>query len=242
MRHTLLIAAILSGISGLAAAQTYQVSPPKFAQEQAVRQAQNQWHAIGNAYLANGKTVPAYAISVSNPVEEGLLQDNTACTRKSCDLNVTLNDGQASQLQALRINGVGWVLAPRAWKNIEAAVGVNGSQSILLQSPDGSEAMTYYNSGACVGCAYSAASPFFPAALKLAQENEFGYDEPNAAINIVRPQANQALFSYTVKGQHTTHGKAVFDQNTDIPYQNMRVTLKPSHKDLANTILNAGVR
>ena len=242
MRHTLLIAAILSGISGLAAAQTYQVSPPKFAQEPAVRQAQNQWHAIGNAYLANGKTVPAYAISVSNPVEEGLLQDNTACTRKSCDLNVTLNDGQASQLQALRINGVGWVLAPRAWKNIEAAVGVNGSQSVLLQSPDGSESMTYYNSGACVGCAYSAASPFFPAALKLAQENEFGYDEPNAAINIVRPQANQALFSYTVKGQHTTHGKAVFDQNTDIPYQNMRVTLKPSHKDLANTILNAGVR
>ena len=242
MRHTLLIAAILSGISGLAAAQTYQVSPPKFAQEQAVRQAQNQWHAIGNAYLANGKTVPAYAISVSNPVEEGLLQDNTACTRKSCDLNVTLNDGQASQLQALRINGVGWVLAPRAWKNIEAAVGVNGSQSVLLQSPDGSESMTYYNSGACVGCAYSAASPFFPAALKLAQENEFGYDEPNAAINIVRPQANQALFSYTVKGHHTTHGKAVFDQNTDIPYQNMRVTLKPSHKDLANIILNAGVR
>ena len=242
MRHTLLIAAILSGISGLAAAQTYQVSPPKFAQEPAVRQAQNQWHAIGNAYLANGKTVPAYAISVSNPVEEGLLQDNTACTRKSCDLNVTLNDGQASQLQALRINGVGWVLAPRAWKNIEAAVGVNGSQSVLLQSPDGSESMTYYNSGACVGCAYSAASPFFPAALKLAQENEFGYDEPNAAINIVRPQANQALFSYTIKGQHTTHGKAVFDQNTDIPYQNMRVTLKPSHKDLANTILNAGVR
>ena len=242
MRHTLLMAAILSGISGLAAAQTYQVSPPKFAQEPAVRQAQNQWHAIGNAYLANGKTVPAYAISVSNPVEEGLLQDNTACTRKSCDLNVTLNDGQASQLQALRINGVGWVLAPRAWKNIEAAVGVNGSQSVLLQSPDGSESMTYYNSGACVGCAYSAASPFFPAALKLAQENEFGYDEPNAAINIVRPQANQALFSYTIKGQHTTHGKAVFDQNTDIPYQNMRVTLKPSHKDLANTILNAGVR
>ena len=121
-------------------------------------------------------------------------------------------------------------------------MGVNGSQSVLLQSPDGSEAMTYYNSGACVGCAYSAASPFFPAALKLAQENEFGYDEPNAAIHIVRPQANQALFSYTIKGQHSTHGKAVFDQNTDIPYQNMRVTLKPSHKDLANIILNAGVR
>ena len=242
MRHTFLMAALVCSISGFAAAQTYEAVAPSFAQDASQRQAQNQWHAIGNVHLADGKTVPAYAVSVNNPVDDGLLQDNAACSRKSCDLNVAVSAAQSGQLQALRISGIGWVLAPRAWKNIEAAVGVNGSQSLLLKSPDGRESITYYNSGACVGCAYSAAAPFFPAALKLAQENEFGYDEPNAAaIRIVRPQANQALFSYTLKGQFTTHGKAVFDTDTDIPYQNLRVTLKPAHKDLATVILNAGV-
>ena len=150
MRHTLLMAALACSISGFAAAQTYEAVAPRFAQDASQRQAQNQWHAIGNVHLADGKTVPAYAVSVNNPVDEGLLQDNAACSRKSCDLNVAVSAAQSEQLQALRISGIGWVLAPRGWKNIEAAVGVNGSQSLLLKSPDGRESITYYNSGACV--------------------------------------------------------------------------------------------
>ena len=242
MRHSLLIALMIGSFSGITEAQAYEASVPQFAQDKVVRQVQNQWQNIGKVYLPNGNTMPAAAISVSNPMDDGLLQDKVACTPKSCDLNVNLTVAQSEQLQALRISGIGWVLALRGWKDVEAAVGVNGSQSLLLKSPDGRESISYYNSGACVGCAYSAASPFFPNALKLAKDNEFGYSDPSAAIKIVRPNSTNALFSYTLKGQYTTHGKAVFDSGDDLPYQNMRATLKPAQQALAGLILNTGIR
>lgn len=243
MRKTVLLAGILMGFALTAEAATYSMVVPKFAQDPEERETQNRWQDIGSAHLDNGITLPAYAISVSNPMEAGLLQDNQSCTPKSCDLDIKLTPAQSKELVALRISGIGWVLAPKQWRDTEAAVGVNGSQSLLLQSPNGRETISYYNSGACVGCAYSAASPFFPRALKLAQENDFMYSNPNPQVKIEHSEASKALFSYTLPQQYPTHGVAWFEDSasTDTNYQNLRVTLSPEHQALAGVILKAGV-
>lgn len=225
-----------------AQAKTYSLQMPQFSLSQTEREQQNQWQPIGKAYLASGVAVPAYAVRVNNPVEDGFIEDTTPCTRKSCDLpRFNIPAQYQKQVMALRISGIGWVVVPHTWRQLEATVGVNGSQSLLIKSVDGKEWLTHEHTGACVGCAYSSAAPFFPAAQKLARENEFFYQLPNPQIHIVRVSAHKVLFSYRLPNSYETHGVARFNPQDDEAYQNLRVTLKPENKSLAGAILNAGV-
>ncbi|AUZ06269.1 hypothetical protein ADP71_30820 [Vitreoscilla sp. C1] len=224
-------------------AKTYQPQVPTFNETNGNQRAKNNpWQNIGTAMVA-GQRLPAYAVSVSDPIEEGWISEDDACHPKACVLPVSANvrTEQLYRLMAVRVAGMGWILAPKTWRNIEADVGVNGSQALLMKSADGREYVSYYHSGACVGCALTAAAPFFPQAFKLAQADDYEPNRPNPSIQLVRAQNNKVLFSYTLPNQYTTHGVAFWQNADDEPYQDMRVTVSQDNTALAGVILNAGM-
>lgn len=70
----------------------------------------------------------------------------------------------------------GWLLVPSALEVSVAVVGVDGSWVIEMRDPKRSDRhLRARGTGACVGCAYSAGAPLFPAYGKQAQDNEFEF-------------------------------------------------------------------
>lgn len=224
-------------------AATYQPQVPTFDEANSSQRAKNNpWQNIGTAMVA-GQRLPAYAVSVRNPIEDGWVSEDDACRPKACVLPVpsNLKTTHLGALMAVRVAGMGWILAPKTWRNIEADVGVNGSQALLLQSADGREYVSYYHSGACVGCALTSAAPFFPQAFKQAQSYDYMPDSPNPSIQLVRAQTGKVLFSYTLPNQYTTHGVAFWQNDHDEPYRDMRVTVRQENTALAGVMLNVGM-
>ena len=230
----------------LQAQQVYQPQAPVFNETQRQQRLQNNpWRDVGSVSFGNMR-VPAHAISVRHPIESGWLTDDVDCLGQTCQVKVSAKVSTDTalwqQLKALYVAGIGWVLVPKTWQDIEADVGVNSSQALLATSPDGKESIAFYHSGACVGCALVSASPWFEQAHRAAKAYDFPAYRARSDVHVVRAQADKVLFSYQLPHQYKTHAVAYWRDENDEPYRELRVTLHPSKQALAGLILNVGVR
>lgn len=197
--------------------------------------------AIGQASFKRGVVIPAFGVSIENPMQDGLLADFRPCTVKTCSFKMTIPIDQINTLALYQINGVGMVLAPKAWRNIEAEMGANGSSRLLMLSPDGRQSLSIDNTSACVGCALSAASLYFPEAKRAALANEFtAYSKTNVPVNKVPLNKYTVAFSYQLPKQYPTNGIAKFYgmQQGIVNFNQMTVSIDPQNKTLATTLLN----
>lgn len=213
---------------------------PQFSTSLKQREQNNQLYALGQAIFNNGVKLPMYAVTAESPTDEGLLKQFAPCTGKNCFFEFNLEPKFAPKLKVLAIHGIGAVLVPKDWQDIQSAVGANGTASSLIMSPDKQQSITLYNSSACVGCGMRPATLYFPELLPQSIENEFyGQYDKHRYLSIVRPSPHVAFFSYqipTLLGK--THGVAKYDDSDTFNFQNIHLTLKPNEADLARTILN----
>lgn len=196
---------------------------------------------IGQASFKQGVVVPVFGVSIENPMQEGLLADFKSCTVKTCAFKMTIPAEQVRQLVLYEINGVGMVLAPKAWTSIEAEMGENGSSRLVMVSADGKEGLSTTNTSACVGCALSAASLYFHEARREALANEFtAYSKTNVPVNTVLLNKYTVAFSYQLPKQYPTHGIAKFYgmQQDIVNFNQISVVVDPQQKALATTLLN----
>lgn len=213
---------------------------PQFSTSLKQREQSNQLYALGQAVFSHGVKVPMYAVTAENPTDEGLLKEFAPCTAKSCLFDYQLDPKVAPRLKVLAIHGIGAVLVPRDWKDIQSAVGANGTASSLIMSPNSKQSITLYNSSACVGCGMPSATLYFPQVLAESIENEFyGQYDKHGYLSLVYPSANVAFFSYQIpKLEGKTHGVAKYDDSDTFNFQDIHLTLQPSEADLARPILN----
>ena len=208
-----------------------------------------EWTAIGKASFNNGIKLPMYGISVENPMDAGVLNDFSDCHKVStaCAYSFSIPDAQKDHLQLVEIPETGAALVPREWHEVDAAVGVDGSTSYVFYSQKdrknlSTSKLAYYNAGACVGCAYSAAAQYFDNAIRQAKE-EFFYAEPRPkGLHLIKVNAKKVIFSRAVSATMEINGVAYFDPDSDEPYSVTTVTLPKTERALASTLLNFSAR
>ena len=220
--------------------QSFQPTFPKFSNSDVQRKKINQFYPIGQATFSNQVKIPAYGVTVENPVEDGLLKKTEPCTKNSCTFNFKLDAKQAEKLKLVVIPSLGYILVPRHWTDISAATGANGTGSVLIMSPNQKEAITAYDSSFCVGCGLPYATLYFPNLLKQSLDSEFGgYKDPNKKLKLVYPSKTTAFFSYQIPHFNSkTHGIAKYKDDGDFNFVNIHVTLDQANQNLATPILN----
>lgn len=253
MRFLFVGLGLVLGVSttGFADDHIYQFAFPKLHSSAAERARIHQWIALGKARFKGNIFIPAYGISIENPVSDGikedaLLKDFTSCQPKACNFNFTLNAAQAQQLALYQVEGLGWFLAPRHWNTIEASMGPSGIAALVMFSPDAKQYLSMDDSSACVGCALSSASLFFKTAQQEAKKNEFWfYSGSNVPVNTVHlktaPDGGQtALYHYQLASHYPSDGVAKFTgmQADIVNFRRMTVSLNPKDKALAQAMLN----
>jgi len=220
--------------------ETFKPTFPQFSNTQTQRNKSNQLYAIGQATFSNQVKIPAYGVTVENPVEDGLLKNTAPCTKSNCTFNFKLNAKDAEKLKLVAVPSIGYMLIPRQWTNISAAAGANGTGSVLMMSPNQKEAITAYDSSFCVGCGLPNATLYFPDLLKQSLENEYGgYKDLNKKLKLVYPSKTTAFFSYQIPNlNNKTHGIAKCRDDGDFNFVDMHITLDKANQNLATPILN----
>jgi hypothetical protein len=107
----------------------------------------------------------------------------------------------AAAISLIFVSGYGWLALPRDWQVIDGGVGADGSMVLIAQSKtQADEWLRYRDTGACVGCALSAASCYYPQAQKQAIDYEMGQcDKPKFKAQSANSPALQT--TATQKGQ-----------------------------------------
>ncbi len=196
---------------------------------------------IGTATFKNGVQIPAYAVNYQNPMEDGMTTSEGSCRQNACSFQFTVPAEQAPSLKLLKLDGISWVLAPKDAIISRAAVGANGSAVLVLKSTKAN--LSAYDSSACVGCALSAAAPYFDNAKRELEETFPGVDgdRPKKGLKSVRKDRTTAFYSYPANGR-TTHGVAKLldgkNPYDDVNFNKLEVTVDQKNKKLATTILN----
>ncbi|NUF61641.1 DUF4850 domain-containing protein [Acinetobacter bereziniae] len=194
--------------------------------------------------------VDTYIAAIPNPFNDtGFYKDDSVCNYNKtqavkCQFNYQLSTTQAKNFKIILLPGIGPVLIPKTWQVISTDLGPSGVAYAVLASPQKDEAITIYNSSACVGCAMHSASLYFPNVRKLSLANEFGaIEDKNHLLKIVRVNKNKVYFSYQIPNHNAhTHGIAYYVDESDgsdiTNFQEIKVTLKPQHQTWARDILN----
>ncbi len=211
---------------------------------------QHQIEKLPAAILSNQVSIDAYIAAIPSPFDDtGFYKDYSACNNDNlqqvkCQFNYKLSATEAKNFKIILLPGIGAALMPKTWQIIHTDMGPSGIASTVLASPNKDEAITIYNSSACVGCAMHNASLYFPKVRKLSLDNEFGaIEDKNHLLNIVKANKNKVYFSYqTPNSPNKTHGIAYYadesDGNDVTNFQEIKVTLKPEHQTWARDILN----
>ena len=220
--------------------KTFDPQFPQFSENAIERKKSNRFYSLGDATFSHGIKIPAYGVTVQNPMDDGLLKDSEPCTKKTCNFNFTLKAQDATQLKLIELPSIGYVLIPRHWTDISAGTGANGTGSALIMSPNQKEAITLYNSSVCAGCGYPNASLYFPQLLKQSVEYEYGgVQDRNKKLTLVYPLKTTAFFSYQIPNiSGKTHGVAKYIDDGDFNFVNIHLTLEQQNRHLATPILN----
>lgn len=180
-------------------------------------------------------SVPAYLVTLVDGAEGW--NTPTAPSPLRVQGKSRLKPADAAQLAAF-LTPAGWLLAPRGWTVRKGGVGADGSVSLVIAPPTGPGYLSYYNPSACLGCALTEASAFFPAARAQAKAQDFTTYEGTATALQRTPLGKHTLaWRTTVEGQ-LVDGLAWFDGDSDLPYFKLQVALPPAQHGLATPILN----
>lgn len=118
----------------------------------------------------------------------------------------------------------GWLLVPKGWRVVAAAVGVDGSWVIDLQGMPGR--LRASGTGACVGCALSAGAAYFPRYAEEARAGEFefcrGSERP---LTHVASSADRAHVRYD--HAHGSHDLVALVAGEDYGYEELVVSGAP---------------
>ena len=195
---------------------------------------------IGTATFKNGIRIPAYAIRYQDPMADGMTTSEGSCHHNACSFQFTIPAEQAYALKLLKLDNLSWILVPKDATITRAQVGADGSTVLAAKSTKA--AISAYDSSACVGCALSAASPYFDNASQEMEETFPGLEkhQPKKGLKSVRKDHTTAFYSYPANGK-TTHGVAKFhdeSQYNDVNFRQLEVTVDAQNKKLATTILN----
>ncbi|MCP2040667.1 hypothetical protein L1281_001256 [Neisseria sp. HSC-16F19] len=182
----------------------------------------------------NGVAVPAYGIRTLSPTTDEWLNLDIKAGEP---LHSSATPAQLRQLAVYPL-GTHWLLVPRGWQLKSGGVGANGSEAWTFAAADGSGWLHYRHSGACVGCAQSAAAPFFPEARRDAQDNDFDfYGQTDVPIKSVRLRPHLTAYQ-AEKNQGRIDGLVYYKADDDLPHWHLEVSLPAAQQDLAQPILN----
>lgn len=189
---------------------------------------------LGDLQFEGGAKLPAYLVSVQDGLAEG---GWSAPAPPPMTLPRRLDPKLAGRLAAYRHAGV-WILVPRGWQAVRGGSGADGSTVLAFAPSSGLGHVTYTSMGACVGCAQSAASLFFPEARRSAEENGFPFcDRANVPVKAVRIRPKIMAYRAVVQGQ-PIDGLADYDGDRDLPFHKIEASLPAADRDLATPILN----
>lgn len=224
-------ALLLSLLAGLAQAEIYRLdTPPERPPAEAVPRSR----ALGELALNNGVRLPAMLLIAADPMEDS---GWSAAEVPPLTLDATLAPDLAAKLTAWATPR-GWLLVPRGWRPARGALGVDGSAAIAFTAEDGRSEVSLYDAGACVGCALSAASAFFPQAREQARKEDFSaYEGAGPDLRTVALGAHTVGY-HSQAGALSVDGLAWFDGTADLPYHDLRVRLPPDQHALARAILD----
>ena len=190
--------------------------------------------SIGEIVINGTVHVPAFQLTVQDGIEDSGWSTATPETLK---IQGHLDPKAAGRLVAY-YHANGWILVPKGWRVTRGAQGVDGSGAISFAPTTGQGHLTHWTAGACVGCAQSTASVFFLEAHRSAKENDFlFYEGSNVPLKTVRIRPKVMAYRAVVEGQ-PIDGLAFYDEESDLPYHQVEVSLPSAERDLATPILN----
>ena len=135
------------------------------------------------------------------------------------------------------------VAVPKGWRLVDGRIGANGSAVVVFQAPSGPGYLSFSQTSACLGCAYSAAAPFFPEALRQCRE-DYGNDEICAAgesLPVQQVKLKPHVVGYRLEGRNGNRmdGVAFFNARIDAPkFWRADICLPAGQQHLANPVLN----
>lgn len=188
----------------------------------------------GEIELKDGVKVPVFSLAMVN----GASDDKEVFRPRVKKLDLAVKPELASRLVAYA-SPMGIILVPKNWQAWSAAIGVDGSASLLF-APDasGQNFLSYDNSGACVGCALSAASLYFDEAKKRAQQDDFATYRRPPALKMVKLNQFIKAYNIAVSSGNPVDGLAYFNHESDYEFFDARVSLGKDNHDLATVLLN----
>lgn len=188
----------------------------------------------GEIELKDGVKVPIFSLAMVS----GSSDDKEVFRPQAKKLDLAVKPELASRLVAYAYP-MGIILVPKGWQAWAAGVGADGSASLLF-APDasGQNFLTYYDSGACVGCALSAASLYFDEAKKQAQKEDFATYRRPPALKMVKLNPFVKAYNIAVTSGNPVDGLAYFNANSDDEFFDARVSLDKDNHDLATVLLN----
>ena len=218
-------------VTGVVSAEVYKFTltnpPDKVADQPKVK-------AIGDLVINGTVHIPAYQLTMQDGTEESGWSTAAPETLK---IQGHLDPRFAGRLTAY-FHARGWILVPRIWKVTRGAQGADGSAVVNFAPPTGQGHLTYSTAGACVGCAQSTASVFFPEARQSAKQNEFlFYNGTNVPMKTVRIRPKIMAYRVVVHGQ-PIDGLAFYDEENDFQFFQVEVSLPAAERGLATPILN----
>lgn len=189
----------------------------------------------GDVALADGSKVAAYSLTMGSGIAEQGFETFAPEGRK---LDADIKPGLAAQLDAYAYP-LGIILVPKGWAPRSAGAGADGSVALVF-APDnsGQSYLSFSHTGACVGCAYSEASPYFAGARKLAKENDFMFYRESNAIQTVPLNPWQMAYSVKAPGGNPVDGLAFFDADGDIGFYDVQISIPAAQHALATALLN----
>ncbi len=195
--------------------------------------------SAGTLLLNDGVRIPAYVIAVEdaagNPgdliVPELSGQDITA--------HKDVPEELARYLSAYGTN-TGWMLVPRGWLLVKAAVGTDNSSVYEFNEPNGGKGRLAANDsgGACLGCALSLAAPFFPEARRQAKADDIPVSAQPMSGRMVPLGKHTIAYSRKLLGDQNFDGIAYFHSTDDADAFVFEVSLPQNKHALATVILN----
>ncbi len=208
MRRALLLPLTALALLSARAAADPLPGPPAPSASFAVPKA----HALGRVRVPGAPTVtlPAVGLQLDSGVGEAL----PGRPARLPTMDARLSPGQVARLEAVFSDFAGWLLVPRGWVAVAGGVGADGSGFLAFapsRRANPAEWLLFTSTGACVGCALSAAGLFFPKWRAESQRQGFGAPSPDVPLKVVPlARSTAALFSYTRPGALQTDGVAAY--------------------------------
>jgi hypothetical protein len=218
----IIVSAILLFLPVTLLAQTFKVTP------------------AGNFVVNDTLIIPAYVVSTEDATSETGELMTPDLSQKNMTAQAEISPEMASQLSVYWTCD-GWVLVPRGWQLVRAAVGADNSSVYEFREPNnGAGVVSLYDSGgACVGCALSLAAPYFPDAKKEA-DDMFGQSASGLEAQLHAVKLGKHTVAYSrknAKGQ-SVDGLAYYQAGDDYEAFTFEVSLPQVQHALATAILN----